>query len=293
MPKRINRAIELLEQGQPIYYTDAQEISYDAGREMAGTWADYIRIETEHQAFDVHRIGEFMRGLVDGGPTRSGHRTPAVSVTIPTDGTSEAVVRANAWMIKQVLAQGVHGVALPHAETPEAVKAFVESCRYSFQQLGVGQGLDSGRRGHKGQASASEVWGLPVQEYLKRADVWPLNPVGEIMLGIKIENRRALENAESSAKVPGPIYGEWGAGDMAMSFGYPDAHDPPYPEAVSQARERVKAALQEANVFFLDLVFLDTVVEMIDEGLMIGSTGPAGEAPAKIGRAHTKRTMPV
>ena len=293
MPKRINRAIELLEQGQPIYYTDAREISYDAGKEMAATWADYIRIETEHEAFDVRGIGEFMRGLADGGPTRSGHRTPAVLVTVPTDGTSEAVVRANAWMVKQVLAQGVHGVVLPHAETPEAVRAFVESCRYSFQQLGVGQGLDVGRRGHKGQAFASEVWGLPVQEYLKRADVWPLNSEGEIIVGIKIENRRALENAESSANVPGITYGEWGAGDMAMSFGYPDAHDPPYPEAVSQARERVKAALHEAGLFFLDLVFPDTVVEMIDEGLMIGSCGPAGETPARIGRAHTKRTMPV
>ena len=73
-----------------------------------------------------------MRGLVDGGPTRSGHRTPAVIVTLPMDGTDEHAVRANAWMIKQTLAAGVHGLLLCHAETPAAVKAFVDAARYPF-----------------------------------------------------------------------------------------------------------------------------------------------------------------
>ena len=41
-PKRINRAIELLEQGQPIYYTQVNRGGYDEGVEMAQTWADYI-----------------------------------------------------------------------------------------------------------------------------------------------------------------------------------------------------------------------------------------------------------
>ncbi len=35
MANRINRAIELLEQGQPIYSTGAGELSYENGRAMA------------------------------------------------------------------------------------------------------------------------------------------------------------------------------------------------------------------------------------------------------------------
>ena len=53
-------------------------------------------------------------------------------------------MRANAWMIKQVLATGVHGILLCHAETPGAAKALVESARYPFNTIGVGEGLDIG-----------------------------------------------------------------------------------------------------------------------------------------------------
>ena len=90
--------------------------------------------------------------------------------------------------------------------------------------------MDQGRRGAGGQVSAASVWGLPVSEYLERGDVWPLNPRGEIMLGLKIENQRALANAEESTRIPGVAFAEWGPGDMGMSLVYRDAHDPPYPE---------------------------------------------------------------
>ena len=189
---RANRAIELLEGGQPIYYTGVGELSYEDGVKSAQTWADYLIVDIEHGIFNLSGLDEFMRGLVAGGPTKSGHRTPTVITTLPTDGTDENVMRANAWMIKQVLARGVHGILLCHAETPGAVRAFVESARYPFHTIGVGEGLDQGRRGAGGQGNAAEIWGLSVQEYLEQADVWPLNPKGEIMLGLKIENHRAL-----------------------------------------------------------------------------------------------------
>ncbi|GIV80337.1 MAG: hypothetical protein KatS3mg050_4731 [Litorilinea sp.] len=291
MPARINRVIELLEQGQPVYYTGVPEVSYEAGLAAAQTWADYLNVELEHGAFDMGALDAFMRGLVDGGPTRSGHRTPAVIVTLPTDGTDEHVMRANAWMVKQVLARGVHGILLCHAETPAAVKVFVESARYPFHTLGVGQGLDQGRRGSGGQGHAAAIWGVSVAEYLDRADVWPLNPNGELLLGLKIENRRALENAELSTRVPGIAFAEWGPGDMGMSFGWKDAHDPPYPPEMEAARARVKAACDAAGIAFLNGVTPENVVQMIDEGVKICST--RSREAADIGRRYTGRTLPV
>ena len=115
---RINRAIELLAAGQPVYCTTVEELTYEQGVEQAGTWADYLTVDVEHDPFEPRALLAFMRGLVDGGPTRTGHRTPAVIVTLPMDGTDEHAVRANAWMIKQTLATGVHGLLLCHAETP-------------------------------------------------------------------------------------------------------------------------------------------------------------------------------
>jgi 4-hydroxy-2-oxoheptanedioate aldolase len=286
---RVNRAIELLEQGQPVYYTGAGELTYENGVKAAQTWADYLIAEMEHGLFNLPGLDAFMKGLVAGGPTKSGHRTPPVIVTLPTDGTDEYVMRANAWMIKQVLARGVHGILLCHAETPGAVKAFVEAARYPFQTIGVGEGLDVGRRGSGGQGGAASIWGLSAQEYLDRADVWPLNPKGEIMLGLKVENKRALSNVEASVGVPGIAFAEWGPGDMGMSHGYKDAHDPPYAEDMARARARVKAACDRAKIAFLNGVRPDNVIEMINEGVRICSSG---QEAAEIGRKHTGRTMP-
>jgi 4-hydroxy-2-oxoheptanedioate aldolase len=290
MSARINRAIELLEQGQPIYYTGAGERSYEGGKKAAGTWADFIMYEFEHEPFDLTRLHEFMRGLVDGGPTRSGHRTPAVICTLPCEGSDPVSMRANTWIVKQVLAQGVHGLLLCHAESPEAVKIFVEAARYPFAPYS-GTGLEQGRRGAGGQAIASQVWGMTGVEYVHKADVWPLNPKGEILLGLKIENHRAVANVEASVAVPGIGFAEWGPGDMGMSYGFPDNHDEPFPKIMENARARVFAAARAAGIAFLNTVREDDVEMRIDEGVRICS-GPHGEVAAEKGRRYTKRTMP-
>jgi 4-hydroxy-2-oxoheptanedioate aldolase len=284
---RINRAVELLADGQPVYTDGMAEPGYERGRAAAVSWADYLTIDLEHHPFEPAALRAFMRGLVDGGPTRSGHRTPAVVVTLPTSGVDELVIRANAWMIKQALAAGVHGLLLCHAEDPAAVMAFVEYTRYAFQPHGGG--LGEGRRGAGGEAFAAEIWGLAKDDYLERADPWPLNKGGELMLGLKIENRRALEQCEESLAVPGIAFAEWGPGDMGMCFGHKDAHDPPYPPEMAAARARVKAACERAGVAFFDIVRPDDVTRQIDDGVRVGA---ATAEAAEIGRRHTARSLP-
>jgi 4-hydroxy-2-oxoheptanedioate aldolase len=291
---RVNKVLELLGAGQPVYFEFRDGFTaggYDGGRALARTWADYVTYDVEHSPFDVTALMDFMRGLVDGGPTRSGHRTPAVILTLPIEGESAEVVRADAWMIRQALATGVHGLLLCHAETPEAVEAFVEAARYPFNTIAVGRGLGAGRRGNGGQHGAAQVWGDDVADYLARADPWPLNPAGELLLGLKIENVRALANVEATTKVPGIAFAEWGPGDMGMSMGYPDKHDEPYPEEMLAARARVIAACKAADIAFLEQVTPNNVVSRITEGVRIG-TGPQAREAAEIGRRHTGRTMP-
>lgn len=288
---RVNRVIELLEQDQPVYYTGPSGRGYEGGLKDAQTWADYIAYELEHHPFDMNELHAYMTGLVAGGPTRSGHRTPTVIATMPIDGMSEAVVRANSWVIKQILATGVHGLLLCHAEDPGAVRAFVEHSRYPFNTNGIGKGLDDGRRGGGGQAIAAQIWGIPVREYLDVADPWPLNPKGELLLGLKVENKRALSNCETSLRVPGLAFAEWGPGDMGMSLGFPDNHDEPFPDEMTDARARVLAACKANNIFFLNSVYTHDIVDRIKEGVRF-CAGRDGEAAAEIGRKHTKRAMP-
>jgi 4-hydroxy-2-oxoheptanedioate aldolase len=182
---------------------------------------------------------------------------------------------------------------LCHAENPEAVTAFVESCRYPFNTIGLGDDLGDGRRGGGGQASGAEIWGVSVAEYLQMADPWPLNPKGELLLGLKIENKRALANAESSARVSGISFAEWGPGDMGMSLGHPDSHDPPYPLDMQAARGRIKLACEAAGLSFLHAASPETVEELIDEGIKFIGAGRDGEETAIRGREYTNRQMPV
>jgi 4-hydroxy-2-oxoheptanedioate aldolase len=293
-PKRINKAIDLLSQGQPIYYTGGHEgmaANFEAGVKMAHTWADYINYDMEHAPLNVSALAEFMRGLVKGGPTKSGHRTPTVIVTLPTDGTDEITMRVNSWMIKQVLATGIHGILLCHADSPGAVKAFVEAVRFPTSRLAVGEGLGEGLRGIHGVPTASAIWGVSQKEYLEKADVWPLNPNGEIILGLKIEDKRALANVEESFKIPGIAFAEWGPGDMGLSLGFPLAptDGPGMPEPMRQARAKVLAACKAHKKFFLNTVKPETVAAMIDEGVMIGS---GGAEAAAAGRKYSKRPQP-
>src|SRR3954462_7716084 len=250
-PHRINRAIELLEQGQPIYYTGSHEGtdgSFEQGVKDAQTWADYISYDMEHAPFDVKGLADYMKGLVKGGPTKSGQRTPAVIVNVPVNGTDEATVRANAWMFAQVLATGVHGILLCHADDPGAVRAFVEAVRLPIHKQGVGAGLSEGRRGVHGGPTAAAIWGITPDEYNQRADVWPLNPNGELVLGLKLEDHFAVANAEANLEVPGIAFAEWGPGDMQLSLGVTGPNAP----EMKAARNRVFAATKAHKIFFLE-----------------------------------------
>ena len=290
-PKRINRAIELLSQGQPIYYTGSHsgtEGSFEQGKKDAQTYADYISYDMEHAPYDIKGLSEYMQGIAAGGPTRSGHRMPAVIVNVPVNGTDEAAVHANAWMFAQVLATGVHGVLLTHADTPGAVRAFVEAIRLPIHKQGVGNGISEGRRGVHGADTAAKIWGVSRDEYLQKADTWPLNPNGELLLGLKLEDKYALENAEENLKIPGIAFAEWGPGDMGLSLGVlgPNAERDPKMQA---ARARIFAACKANKVFFLNSMNPMNVIDMIKEGVMVG---PASQQTAEIGRKFTNRQMP-
>src|SRR5687767_2646416 len=288
--KRINRVIDMWLKNQPVYYAQISGGGHDQGKELAATKADYITNEMEHGPLDFKELREFMRGLVEAGPTRTGHKTPVVIVTLPISGTTDAL-RANAWMIQQTLATGVHGILLCNAESPEAARLMIEAARYPFAPRV--DGLAQGTRGNGSQGFASTIWGVTPQEYMRIADPWPMNPDGEFIFGLKIENPRADANVETSVRVPGIAFAEWGPGDHGFFImGRPGTYkgggeaDP----QMAAVRRRVLDATKAAGVKFLNACNEKNVIEQIKDGTMI-CTG--GDSPAAdVGRAFTKRTDP-
>jgi 4-hydroxy-2-oxoheptanedioate aldolase len=320
MATRINRAIELLAQDQAIYYVGhhtGHVLSSAQGRADARTWADYINVGMEHGAFDMAGLAAYMQGLVDAGPTNSGHRSPAVIVEVPVRGTDLAGIRANTWQFRQVLARGVHGLLLCQAETAEAVRAFIAATRYPHHLAGVDSGLPSpldrlrgagnpsapnhpppssaclavGSRGRGSEATAAAIWGLSAADYMERCDPWPLNPAGELLLGVKIESPEGVANCEAILKVPGVGFAEMGPGDLGLALGYRAVPRHPYPPEMQEARGRVFAACKRYGVAFLEVGSPDTITRQLDDGVRV--IAGQDEATARIGRAYQKRAMPV
>ena len=314
MAKRINRAVELLNDGQPVYYVGGHTglgqtfstrpkgaltgmhtpvLTYEQGQIDAATWADYINIGFEHGSFDLAGLDSYLHGMVDAGPTRSGHRTPAIIVEVPVNGISRAIVEANAWMFQQILARGVHGVILCKANTADAVRAFVECCRFPVQRAGVGEGVGEGVRGFGAEISAAHVWGVDIQTYGAKADPWPLNPDGELILGIKIETVTGVEQLEEIIAVPGIAFAEVGPTDMSYALGIPKL-TVPLSGMVADIEKRVGEACKTSGVPyhpFTGHLGPEGIPNVIDAGGRY-FTAPS-EAIAIIGRAHTKRNMPV
>ena len=258
MPGRVNSAAAKLASGEPLFYTGAHagaELTYAAGVAAADTWADYINIGMEHGPLDLAGLGQYMRGMASVRTP-----TPPVLVELPFEGRSVGLVHANAWQIRQLLTLGVHGFLLCHAEQPDAVQAVVQAMRYTF----VG-----GSRGSGGQDAAAAIWGVTPAEYLQLADPWPLNPNGELLLGLKVENKRALANAELTTAVPGVAFAEWGPADMSMSHGFYDVPVDLERDELQAARLRVLNACKAAGVAFLDGCTEANLATKLAEGVRI------------------------
>jgi 4-hydroxy-2-oxoheptanedioate aldolase len=311
-PKRLNKMIELLESGQTVYDISVEGVGYEEGKKLAKDRYDLIQYQMEHGVFDPHLLRQFMQGLVDGGPTKSGHRTPTVIVTLPVLGLDEQTVKNNHWLIEQVLSAGVHGLMLCHARNAEAVRMFVATARYQFERAelkGADKGIPEGLRGSGSQGYASRIWGLTGTQYIEKADPWPMNPNGELILSLKMEDKYSLANIDAITKVPGIAWGEWGPGDQAMSLmgleylkrggeqgrstpgTKPTGGLPPIAEPkLEAARARIMGAMKTAGWAPLHSANTDNIIELIKAGVRV-THGTSDELTNK-GRAFTKRQMP-
>jgi 4-hydroxy-2-oxoheptanedioate aldolase len=306
-PRRLNKCIELWEDGQPIYYTGpgiAVGVDpYEQGKKMSKTWADAICYDMEHNPLDYTSLQAFMKGIVDGGGTASGHRFPMVFVSTPIIGLNEAYMWANSWVFSQLLDTGIMGIHLCHARDPKAVEVCASACiRFPFERAGVPKLAHEGLRGSP-QGGAAAIWGLNQGAYLHKADTWPLNPHGELIFGIKIEDVHADRNVEQTMAVKGITMAEWGPGDHAYSLygleAFPeDGHSlgelAARPE-MARARQKVVDLCKKNNLKFLNAGraadnSVDSVIQQIKDGAMVIESD---EEAAIKGREYTKRKMPV
>jgi 4-hydroxy-2-oxoheptanedioate aldolase len=83
-------------------------------------------------------------------------------------------------------------------------------------------------------------------EYYAKADVWPLAPQGELIVGLMCESTQAIENLDDIlGNVPGIGFILIGEGDLSQELGYARQYE--HPEVVDAMR-RIATTCKKHNV---------------------------------------------
>jgi 4-hydroxy-2-oxoheptanedioate aldolase len=237
---RLNGLIRAWEQGRPAFAAFAQ-----AERQVAIEFSiapyDAVVFEMEHNPWDVNALQDAMQYLLNRKQILDAGSMAVVTpiVRIPANGAEK-----NQWLTKQALDRGVYGIICPHVSTAEQAYAAVAACRYPRQKTAP-RYEPVGVRGD-GPATASRYWGLSQQEYYARADVWPLNPKGELLLILMIESVAGVANLdEILGKVPGIGAILIGEGDLSQELGFPRQYEHP---TVTEAMGQIIATCNKHKV---------------------------------------------
>ena len=215
---RLNKVIEALEAG---------------GAAIANR--EWRFVDMEHSPFSGERVQRVLAEMSEDRDA-DGRLSLTPLIRIPQDGDEDFK-----WAVKQVLDLGGFGIILPHVDRGEEAVRLVQAMRYPPAR-GSSAPEPRGERGW-GPGGATRLWGLNSVEYHAVADVWPLNPDGELFAVAMIESQEAVDNihdilaAPISAIMVVP-------GDMAIDLGLgPNPPDRNHPE-VDAAFQTVLEACQ-------------------------------------------------
>ena len=244
---RLNPVIPALENGEPIFSIPHPAITRGGGRgrgpaatpessapaappidlaaaakeTVAYTRAHYLITSGTSETFlqyieEIRKAGGSMRTHPFGAKIGIWHQNP------------ENVKTA----IERQLNAGHVNVSMEAVESPQEVRDVIKAMRLTSA---------GGTRPETGLEKAAEYWGLSVDEYKKKADVWPLNKNGELLITVIIESIPGLEKAREIAAEPGVAQVGVGYGTLGGVFKGDQ-------EAREKAARTVLAACKAAKV---------------------------------------------
>jgi 4-hydroxy-2-oxoheptanedioate aldolase len=220
---RLNGVIGALEKGLPALTSFSPP---DVASAIAFSTSNYdgVVFEMEHNPWDTRMLRDCMQYMLSRRQiAESGSIAPAVTpmVRIPTNGAEKGQ-----WHAKQALDLGIYGIVWPHISTVEEAYNAVAACR--FPRLPDAPRYEpQGIRGD-GPTQAVRYWGLGQPEYYAKADVWPLDPDGEIFVILMMEDTKGIENLPDILKnVPGIGAILIGEGDLSQELGHPRQYEHP------------------------------------------------------------------
>lgn len=224
--KRLNPVISLLERGHPVFglYAPSARPPRGAPADAPGKSPSDLARETlgfdrSDFVFDGSMEGGVDRGLpaftqfagalMGAGAKASTHPLIVKMSEIAPDPTGAGRD------IARQLNSGVSGIMFVSVESADEVRQGLAAMRFES---------NGGTRPDKDVGSAPAYWGVSEAEYRRKADLWPLNPEGELINWTIVESREGLAHVREIAAVPG-IGVLWpGAGTLRRVFTTTDAN---------------------------------------------------------------------
>lgn len=227
-----NKLKEKLNNGEAVLGTWNTLSSPLATEVLAQSGLDFQIIDLEHGPFAMDKIHLHVSAC------ENSRCTPLVRIPINSD-----------WMVLQALDQGAHGVVVPHIDSADNAKEFVDAAKYYPQ----------GSRGFTPFSKAGGFTNVNVDEYVGRA-------IDEIINIVIIESKKGLDNLEEILKVDAIDIIYFGAYDLSQALGYPgNTKHPEVVKAVQQGVDLVNSAGKYAGGFVPQSK--DGIQELLDMGM--------------------------
>ena len=282
---RLNGVIKALEAGKPAF-TCFSPTEVNNAINLSGSKYDGVVFEMEHNGYDIRAFRDALQYMLNRRQlVQGGNLAPAVTpmVRIPPNGGEH-----NQWLAKQALDLGVYGVLWPHISTVDQAYNAVAACRYPRLKTAKNY-HPAGLRGD-GPTQAVRYWGLTQPEYYQRADVWPLDPKGEILAMLMIEDTLGIANlADILKKVPGIGLILIGEGDLSQELGFPRQYE--HPQVLDAMKHIVDTCKKRKVAVGHPHVDATNVERILGEGYTFLMAAPTRSfAALDKGRTLAKRT---
>jgi len=212
--QRLNPVIELLEQGKPVFGVywptnpmgrrgappppDAPKKSPAelAKEALAYPNADFLFSGSMEGGVDrgLPAFIEFAQATKEAGALqKSPYARLPHPLIVKTSKISEATPEQTVSNISRQLNVGASGIMFVEAESADEVRRGINAMR--FKSNGGTRPDDVG--------SAPAYWGMSEADYRKKADLWPLNPDGELINWTIVESKEGLAHVREIAAVKG------------------------------------------------------------------------------------------
>ncbi len=260
--QRLNHVIELLEQKKPVF--GVYWPSNPSGRGRAGAPpptdvtpkqpSELAREALAYRSTDflfsgameggvdraIGPVGDFVKATAEAGALT---KTPFLRLPAPLVVKAPKIAPDTAKAVENIsreLNLGVSGVMFVEVESADEVRQGLAAMR--FKSKGGTRPDDVG--------AAPAYWGMTEAQYKQKADLWPLNPDGELVNWTIVESKEGLAHVREIAAVKG-IGVLWpGAGTLRGVFSTTNAAGERVVDMVAweNAIQQVLAACKEFNV---------------------------------------------